>query len=466
MSVLRLSRSPRGRVPPEAPVEVTWPEGLRRVAAPEVRAGGSVLDVEVGPTERGVVLRPTPRWPLGARVVVDLEGGLEGPMGEAVPVAPVVFEVVSEADGGELAAEVRSPPPGERAPPNAAWLGVAAPVEVRELVLETASGAEARLLTDAGEAGLRVFEVRGGGACAPLCAGTVYRLRAPGEVAPGPRGEVRTATAPDLRSPSLRALRARGRPGELELRGEADEIVLARGVWRADGTEGELRRLSGPGRSFRLLAAPAPPAGARVAIDLEVVDLAGLATSTRAFAVMPEVPSLVISEVVTTPRRDWGDSGPNGEPFDAWPGDGAVTSSDEWIELVHRGARPLDLEDVGLELRTLDGSPEITAVAKAPALRFGDGGRPRRWRPGEALVVRPRGNMSQRDLAIELWAGALLLDRIVLATDFGADHPGGAPPSLVHEALARTAEGSLRWCRPTPGDPLPAYDCWAPREDD
>ena len=37
----------------------------------------------------------------------------------------------------------------------------------------------------------------------------------------------------------------------------------------------------------------------------------------------------------------------------------------------------------------------------------------------------------------------------------GADHPGGGPPDLIREALARSPDGRWRWCRPTPGDPRP-----------
>jgi len=56
--------------------------------------------------------------------------------------------------------------------------------------------------------------------------------------------------------------------------------------------------------------------------------------STQQFVLEADSP-LRISEVVTDPQQDWGDSsGGDGTPFNDIPGDGPVTSADEWIELV------------------------------------------------------------------------------------------------------------------------------------
>jgi hypothetical protein len=51
--------------------------------------------------------------------------------------------------------------------------------------------------------------------------------------------------------------------------------------------------------------------------------------------------------------------------------------------------------------------------------------------------------------------GAQLVDRIVIGAAADARHPGGRPPDLKHEALARGLDGRWRWCAPTPGDPTP-----------
>ncbi|CAN0479583.1 unnamed protein product, partial [Laminaria digitata] len=128
-------------------------------------------------------------------------------------------------------------------------------------------------------------------------------------------------------------------------------------------------------------------------------------------------------------------------PGRAGGGLGAVNDNDEWVELVNLSERAVDLLQAGLELRALDGSPSVTPVDAAPALYFGAGGSVRSWKPGEALVVRPRGSLSQRELRLELYGSGALLDTLQIGGVGEADHPGGGLLDTVHEAIARDQHG-------------------------
>lgn len=440
---------PAGPVPPDAWVALRWADGLLAWEAPPiVRHEAAVLRVEAELHETGARLRGLPRWPPGATVTVDLTGCLSG----VEPESPVQFAVAPEVVVPPSPV-VRRPVPGELAPSNLAWVAVAG-----------VGGDEVRFRSEdhawmASRAALSVFEVARVGPCAGPCAGRAYVLIEP-PGGSGARARVQTATVSDHRAPELLSVGPPvAEPGRLVVDLEANETVRGGGVWTSAGADGRMIATGLPGRQARLTAEPAPPAGRQVRLELWVEDLAGnRATVGLDAESAPEV-FVHVSELVPAPRRDWGDSEPEGEPFDRFPGRGTVSSADEWVELVHTGEEAVRLDDLGLELRTLDGSPAVTVVADAPALRFGDGGDPTAWRPGEALVVRTRGDMAQRDLVVELWAGAHLVDRVELSDQPGADHPGGAPPDLEHDALARGWDGRFRWCRPSPGSPIPADDC-------
>lgn len=193
-------------------------------------------------------------------------------------------------------------------------------------------------------------------------------------------------------------------------------------------------------------------------VNFYVVDVAGhqSARHSRRFAA-PEMLQIRLQELVTTPIRDWGDSNPNGRPFDAHPGDGTVGENDEWIELVNTSTKVVSLMDAGLEVRITGRTVSTTAVASAPSLYFGSGGNALAWQAGEALVVRLRGRMSQRDVGIEVWWGPRRLDQVWIGE--GGQHPGGGPPTVLHESLDRGEDGRWRWCEPSPGEPNPGRRC-------
>ncbi len=437
--------SPDGPVAPTEAVVLAWPAGFALSRPPEASAAGRSIPAALDPRTEGAVLTPLPRWPEATEVQVDLR--LEGRAGRAD--LAVRFPVKTGAPAPPPPVVVRRPVPGQLAPSNLAWLAVAG-TDAPEIALDGPGGP---VRADRFEPSL--YRIDDSGPCSGVCPGARYRLA---EAELGPTGEVSTATTPDTTPPRIERLALFATPGRLEVEVAADEVVRAAGRWSSEPSSGALAAIGTPGPSIRLEARPAPPDGAAVEVVLDVYDLADLGTSTRSRVRTPEVPRVAITEVVTTPRSDWNDSEPNGEPFDAFPGTGAVTSADEWIELVNRGGRALDADAAGLEVHALDATPTVTRVATAAGFRFGDGGTMSSWAPGEALVLRPRGSMAQQ-VTVEVWAGAVLLDRVVVGRSAGADHPGGAPPDRDHESLARAQDGMWRWCIPTPGDPTPNPVC-------
>ena len=403
-------------------------------------------------------LTPQPVWPAGELVRVTADGELVDVEESRVvwPEGDVFFEVAPRPLAHRWA--VRWPTPGLPAPAGLRWLaleGAGTSTTVWLVADDHRIPGRRREHVD----GLVRFVLEEG-PCFGLCANTTYRIEAGAgdEVMDGIRGQVRTATDTDENPPRFEVAEVEVRPGRIEVRWACDEPVLVTARVLGEGLDFEAGVGLGrtgvwnfdaplePGRDYDLTV---------TAHDL--VDRLGAGPERR--VVGPAEVQVVLRELVPTPRSDWGDSEPRGQPFDQSPGSGTVSSADEWIELVNASEQSIDITAAGLRILTLDRTPAETTVVTAPALRFGDGGAIDRWRPGEALVVRPRGDMSQSDLTVEVWAGALLLDRLVLGDGPDADHPGGGPPDLEREALSRSVDGRWRWCRPTPGDARPNDAC-------
>ncbi len=457
-----LLRQPEGVVPLGMPVTILWSPGLFLEDEPKVSIEDRIINTVVEHQPNGVRLLPAPRWPSNATVTVDL-GGLATASSVEADGWQVVFNTDWDESEGWIEPEVmiRRPVPSSVAPSNLKWLAVAGvdPL-VSELVLRSAEGYEVRARSEDKRWGPSIFDVLDG-ACAAPCAPQRLRLVVPDRVALGPRGEVLTGSVPDLSPPVLRHLGVEVVPGRLEIAAVYSEIVRVRGLWRHLTGVGGARMVAVglPSHEVRLRQEGQPPRDVDIYVEIIAEDLGGQVVTTSTVVRTPPPLSLRIQELVPTPRRDWGDSEPNGQPFDPWPGWGTVSSADEWIELVNDGNEILRLQDLGLQIRVKDNSPSVTLVATAPALWWGDGGSLEAWYPGEALVVRPLGAMDQRGLRVELWAGEIEVDALWVAAIPGAHHPGGQPPDWVHESIARSADGQVRWCRPTPGNPLPTMDC-------
>jgi hypothetical protein len=457
--------SPTADVAEDAPIAVAFSGPVRsaREWPIAVLFGSEPLPIQISASSTSLLIAPAPRWPAGATLLLSIEEGLEDEYGRPMTAWSQAIAIRARATGTQPAI-VRTPTPGTLAPMNLAFVAVA--LGEGEGSIEASLISEHQtidLINDRSLDGIQLFRVPPfEGLCRPLCPDQEYRIVVDGfESGAGPLGAVRTSTDADDFPPEIIAVKVVFRGGQPQVEICADEPVLARGEARSrDGAVIAYRAV--PIAAERVLAQPAVPLDSATPHDLyfEVEDLAGNPAPPIAVPlVTPPAIAIAINEIVASPLRDWNDTEGGGVPFDAVPGIGTVSEADEWIELVNLSEAPIDLEESAIELRTIDGTPGVTPLAGAPGRYFGDGGSIDRWLPGEALVVRVRGAMSSRTLTVEVAAGEQIFDRAVIGEETGADHPGGSPPNVHFESIARTESGALAWCVPTPGDPLPPRDC-------
>ncbi|MEQ8275729.1 MAG: Ig-like domain-containing protein [Deltaproteobacteria bacterium] len=461
-----LGVAPDTDVPPEASVRLGFSEAVNMGTLSIVRADGRPVRFVATPADSGdeLVVAPDTTWPAGEALFVSLGTDFVTDDGRTVapPTEPFRF-TTSEGTLPNPRAVVREPTPTEPAPVNLRHVAVASspplPSPIGAAFLEGPALERVALVASREHEGAVVFDVQGA-----LTPSTTYRLALTHDaVAPGDPATsvVQTSTVVDSIPPVVTSTRVAIDGDSLLVDVDADEPVVVSGTAvDAAGTSTPLASHPVAGRQVRLTSQGHIAGGAQLAVHVVVSDLAGnLAPPIRFEVGFPAATRAHITEVVSTALHDWSDSAGGAVPFDARPGNGAITSTDEWIEIVNDSAEPVSLLSAGLELRTIDRTPAITKVDGAPALYFGDGGNLRAWWPGEALVVRPRGDMSQRDLTVELWSGSTLLDRVTIGAGESGDHEGGSPPDVWHEAIARDADGRFAWCVPTPGDPLPNATC-------
>lgn len=454
-----LDIQPRGPVRIDEAVEVRWSSQVLMTKPPVVESASGKLDVRVESLPQGVLLNPLPTWPMSSTVSIDFSKSLSH-SGKAVSgrLSIDFFTGALTDDNEAREGVVRRPVPTTYGPSNLRWLSLAGiAADVKQVQLQSEYGRE--LIADRASSGAPIFSILEAMVCTLNCLSERYRFLEPPYMASGPLGEVWTSSISDDTPPYLSDLSVLATPGQLTVELHSSEVVRAGGEWRSLSGWGTFKLMGEPGMRLRLTQEGQPEPDARVEIILWIEDLAGHRVQTTTMAHMPPEVNILISEFVSTPQSDWGDSEPNGEPFDAWPGQGTIGSTDEWVELINYGAEPIDLYDMALEIRSIDTSPEVTPVVFAPYLRWGDGGSIHAWRPGEALVVRLRGDMAQTGLTLELWAGALRVDQVIIQKGPEAHHAGGAPPDMVHEALVRVSDQRVQWCRPTPGTPRISLDC-------
>lgn len=428
-------------------------------------AAGAPIPVTTMVADDGlsIVVRPVASWPAETVVALDVAPGVVGLNGApSTPAEPVQFETAALAPV-TVSLHVRAPRSDLPAASNLRWLAVTVspPMQLWQLSLESSDHSVDAAIREQTQDGRVLAELPTAiGRCHPLCPGVSYRVTGEGQAG---RVEARsmlvTSTSADDRPPLVSAdVRVAGDTVQVAL--TADEAVLASGrlVPRRGGVV-ELVASVAPAQAPWLEASGVAPR-TRYELHVVAVDLAG----NEQWLDLPPVTTpppvrAVITELVASPTRDWNDSGSGGSAFDAEPGGGAVTDADEWIELVNNGTTAIDLAVAGLRVLTLDASPRETRLEAAPAVRFAAGDDAGSWSPAGALVLRPFGSMSGADLVVELYSGATLLDRWVIGDELDAGHRGGPPPDLLHDAIAESPTGLLRWCRPTPGDPVQSTDC-------
>lgn len=156
----------------------------------------------------------------------------------------------------------------------------------------------------------------------------------------------------------------------------------------------------------------------------------------------PSEATIYINEVVTHPRHDWGDSGGGGDPFDSIPGDGRISSSDQYIELFNAGTANADMR--GWQIQMTDANTETAVLsASTPDLVISAGSSLGAVRPGAfVLIGNPPGTMGN-DVYITLRdaAGALIDDVEIggVERDAEGDGPDDGAPAPDQNGFARGA---------------------------
>lgn len=214
------------------------------------------------------------------------------------------------------------------------------------------------------------------------------------------------------------------------------------------GADGEVpgRLHWDPGHTALRFVPHAPlRAGRTYAVTLErgrdAWGLALAAPVTVRFATAPAAGHVVINEVVTAPRRDWNDSALGlGVPFDMQPGEGDVTTGDEYVELYNAGPVTVDL--TGYTLEQLDGTAQTHLIGGSPGVveRYvGASGDLEHFRPGDYLVIgNPVGDNLDTVTLVLRDAQGFEVDRVAL----GAGAPAGAGAGQPDEAVARLPNGA------------------------
>jgi len=158
------------------------------------------------------------------------------------------------------------------------------------------------------------------------------------------------------------------------------------------------------------------------------------------FATGADAGPLRITEIVTDPQADHGESaGGNGTPFDLVPGTGAITASDEFIELRNCGAGILNL--TGHTLDFFDSTPSryTFGVSTVGTLRFSPGSSLASVLPGAfVLLGNPPGAMNNT-------IGIMLRDAlgsVLDQWDVSGDITGNAT-GADDEALIRSPDGEF-----------------------
>ncbi|MHC4341905.1 MAG: lamin tail domain-containing protein [Planctomycetota bacterium] len=175
---------------------------------------------------------------------------------------------------------------------------------------------------------------------------------------------------------------------------------------------------------------------------------AGLLWACGADPVLAE--SVLISEVVTDPQADHSENtGGNGVPYDLLPGDGTISSLDEFVEIFHTGSQPLDLTNYALVFDDTTPSAYEFGVSSGGMLLFSPGSSLDVFLPGGyALLGNPPGALNNRLDVLLRDAEGSLIDLLEIED--------GNASSTLDEAVARiwTGTGYLAESTRSPITPL------------
>ncbi|MBN1878904.1 Ig-like domain-containing protein [bacterium] len=161
---------------------------------------------------------------------------------------------------------------------------------------------------------------------------------------------------------------------------------------------------------------------------------------------------IVINEVVVDPQQDWNDSeGGDGIPFSDTPGSGAITTSDEWIELYNTSGQTLDL--TGWTLEMIDTTPETHVIGSGSGTEivYPTSASVTNFLPGSYLVVgNPVGSNNNDCYFILRDTASSIIDDVEIGDDPAGDGDGNGAPepgengdadSIANESVARVPNG-------------------------
>lgn len=153
---------------------------------------------------------------------------------------------------------------------------------------------------------------------------------------------------------------------------------------------------------------------------------------------------VLFTEIVTDPQQDHGESsGGNGVPFDATPGTGTVSSSDEYVEIYNGTSETVDISLWGLNMS--DGTDEWQDLNdESLVTTFSNGGSIEAFGPGEFVVVgNPKGAMNNTITLELLDENGEIVDSLDVEDANAADE--------TDEAYYLSPEGDWIQGRATPG---------------
>lgn len=156
-------------------------------------------------------------------------------------------------------------------------------------------------------------------------------------------------------------------------------------------------------------------------------------------SVPPDAPppagnGVVINEVVMSPQHDWSKSSGPGLPFDGTPGTGAVSSLDQYIEILNTGTTPVSLVGWRIEITDSSAGPEPTALASneesGVVLTFSPGSNSAALQPGGfAVLGNPLGTIGLDAFIVLKDNRGAIVDDVEVGHDEEGDGEDGGPAS-------------------------------------
>jgi len=155
-----------------------------------------------------------------------------------------------------------------------------------------------------------------------------------------------------------------------------------------------------------------------------------------AFAAPRASADLIITEIVTDPQSDHSEnSGGNATPYDSVPGNGTVSSVDEFLELYNAGPGTLDLTGYSISLQDTTPSTYTFGTTTSGTLLFSGSGSTTSLAPGEfVLLGNPPGAMNNTGEILLYDSSGDLIESFAILD--------GNATSVLNESVARIWSGS------------------------